>query len=91
MKAFHAEQASLPDAQRAARRQHIMTKINRLRPGGTGSLAAIQTHDGSILTDREQMAAELRRHWEGTFRDKPIDPVALEGWLRDYVPSMHSH
>ena len=86
MRVLQKQQPSLPEAQRSARRQHIMGKLRRIRPGASTSLAAVQAEDGQVHTDPESMTAELQKHWAQTFAGEQVDRGVFSDWLHHTLP-----
>ena len=86
MEDFHQNQTGMPDAQAAARRQSIMTKLLRLKPGAALGLHAIGKSAREVVTEPEQIAKALCDHWRKTFTHQPIDQEALSHWLRATLP-----
>ena len=69
------------------KKEHILTKLKRTRPGQTSSLNAVQTDDGDVSTDPAIIAKALQAHWSKIFSSRPIDSNLLARWL-DSLPSL---
>ena len=67
----------MEETQRANRKEQLATKLKRLCPGASTSLAAVQDAAGTIHTDPPAMAAALAAHWSKIFAGSPIDTAAL--------------
>jgi len=78
------------------KKEHILTKLQRLRPGQTTSVNAVQTAEGEVATDAHSIAAALQSHWAKVFTGAPIDGELLTRWLDTVLgsnpsaPTMHS-
>ena len=86
MEEFHRDQSSMSDSQAAARRQGIMTKLLRLKPGAASGIQAVKDASGNVVTEPHSMAKALSEHWRNTFAHQPIDEQALSRWLEATLP-----
>ena len=67
--------------EKAIKKSNILTKLKRLLPGNSSSLAAIQTQTGRVTGDPKGMAEALREHWERTFKAPLVDGDLMCRWL----------
>ena len=64
-------------------KEGIDRKLAKLKLGSFGSVQALQTEDGTITADREEIAKELGRYWGRVFERKEINQGELEKWLAE--------
>ncbi len=81
----------LPGFQVAARKEHILHRMQKLIPGNSeGAVNGIlDPSNGATLTDTQPMADALTKHWGDVFSKKTIDEAQLDAWLselRDKLP-----
>ena len=60
-----------------------MAKLRRLAPGRSAPIGGLVDRAGQVLTDKTEMAAELRRHWSGVFGPRRHQPAQLKRWLQE--------
>ena len=65
------DRAADPAAFQTQTKSNILTKLKRLLPGCTNSVAAMQCEDGRVTGAADEMAAALKAHWERVFRAPP--------------------
>ena len=64
------------------RKTQLSSKLKRLIPGGTASsIGGIVKTSGEVVTKPEDIAKELKDHWEKTFASKDVDLQIMEAWL----------
>ena len=68
----------------------IERRMQRVCPGASMSIGAVQDSSGEVHTDDSSMARALEQHWSQTFRHQPIDRGKLDSWLSD-VPDFPAH
>ena len=66
-----------------ARRGQIHRMLQRVSPGRSNVLAAVQRRDGSVTTNLTEMHEILQAHWRDVFQVRPPQQVILDCWLRD--------
>ncbi|CAK0835549.1 unnamed protein product [Prorocentrum cordatum] len=86
LSALQAQRGDLTEQEVGVRRSRILTKLKKLAPGRSGSLAGVASTSGDILTDPKEMADALRQHWQDVFAQRPVDEQLLEQWVRDDAP-----
>lgn len=74
---------SLPDYNYAVLKESILVQMKRLVPGSTtASIGGVQDETNTdILTEAEDIAHMLSKHWQAVFDRKEIDRPLLERWL----------
>jgi len=77
---------AIPDAVRTRKREQIDKRLARLLPGAISSIGALVCPDGTLLTEDDDIAKELARHWGEVFAEKPIDKDLLRAWLEGISP-----
>ena len=58
---------------RAQKKASILSKLKRLLPGSSNTVAAIQRDDGSVTGQAAEMAEALAKHWGTVLRALTID------------------
>ena len=81
-----AEEQDIPPAVLAAQRQRFRLRLGRLRPGGSGTVAAVQDAAGTVHTTAEGMADAIAAHWRVVFGANPLDRGAIRQWLAAVLP-----
>ena len=69
------------------RRSRAQVRLNRLKPGNCGTVAALKCADGSMAISPDAIAHELRRHWAEVFSYKAHDEPTLHAWLHEELGS----
>ena len=87
LETLHQQASGLDDDQVQSRRGRIHKMLQRVSPGRSNVLAAIQRPDGTVTTDADEMHSLLRSHWRDVFCARPIRRDVLGRWVRD---EMHS-
>ena len=62
-------------------KSNILTKLKRLLPGCSTTLAAMQRADGQVTDDVTEMANALKTHWERVFKAPAVDFDMMHEWL----------
>jgi len=64
-------------------KESILLKLRRISPGESTSLDAVQDETGKIHTTPEEIAQTLRQHWQGVFKHKDVNNLALQIWMEE--------
>ena len=64
----------------------IISKLKRLLPGGSTTLAAMQTESGEVTDKADEMAEALRVHWERVFQAPLVNLAEMREWLGSLRP-----
>ena len=83
LRALHQDDADDDPDMRERGRQNVMRKLAKLKPGGTTQIQAMKKADGSILTDKKDMAEELISYWAPTFVRQQVDMDDLHRWIQE--------
>ena len=59
--------------------------LYRMAPGSCAKIGAIQTEEGTIVSDPQHMADVLRRHWASVFSARGVDLDLLRQWVADDI------
>ncbi|CAK0886943.1 unnamed protein product [Prorocentrum cordatum] len=62
-------------------KSNILTKLKRLLPGCSTTLAAMQGADGQVTDGATEMANALKTHWERVFQAPAVDFDILREWM----------
>ena len=81
MRVQHEQERDMPDAQRAAKRQQLMVRLKRLRPGASTTLQAVRDASGEVHQDAKSMATALKAHWARVFAGLELKPEDMERWM----------
>ena len=73
---------SLPREQVQRKQTKIQSSLRRLTPGGSAEIGAVLKEDGEIVTEANEIADALKKHWQETFSGKSTDPVLRREWLQ---------
>ena len=87
MRQQQEQEKDLPEPQRSARRQQLMVKLQRLRPGATTSLRAVRDATGAIHQEPEGMATALGQHWGQVFAGAEINHSRILRWMEEAYPA----
>jgi len=68
-------------------KDNILKQIKRLSPGESSSINAMINKDSQVVTSPEDIAAVLRDHWGGVFKEKQIEINALQIWMEELFVS----
>ena len=74
---------NLPESVFVRKKEQIDKKFSKLVPGASSSICCISAGGGKILTDDEDIANVMAKHWEGVLTSSPIDHDLLQVWLED--------
>ena len=58
-----------------------MRLLHKLAPGKGGAVGAVVGDRGEVLSDPQDMANHLRKHWAEVFRARGVDETKLQTWL----------
>ena len=73
LRAIQEDDGVVDDNVQRNRRSRAQVRLNKLRPGSCGTVAALKCADGSMATSPEAIAQELRRHWGEVFSHREHD------------------
>ena len=59
--------------------------LYRMAPGSCAKIGAIQTEEGTLVSDPQHMADVLRRHWAAVFSARGVDLDLLRKWVADDI------
>ena len=89
-RAIQEDDGKVDDQVQRTRRSRAQVRLNRLKPGSCGSVAALKCADGSMATTPDAIAHELRKHWGQVFSHRAHDDPTLHTWLRQELGSSGS-
>ena len=73
------------------RRKKGTRLLHKLAPGKCGAIGAVINDRGKFLTDPQEMANHLHKHWEEVFRAKGINQGRLQAWLEEDADERAQH
>jgi len=68
---------------RARSKESILKKLKRLAPGETSTINAMCDGSGRVQTSPDEIANVLKQHWEGVFKHKEVNTLALQIWMEE--------
>ena len=74
LRQFQDAQGGMEASHAKSVRDHLHTRLRRLRPGSAQGVRAVQLTSDEITTQASRIAAELTAHWSKVFSDRPVDP-----------------
>ena len=86
LRAHQEQEQDTPAAQQAARRQQLMTRLKRLRPGASTALQAVVDSAGRVRQEPAEMARALGAHWAKVFDGKALNMEHVQSWLEEAYP-----
>jgi len=87
IQSLNSAEATVEDRSRT--KDSILQRLKRLSPGESTSLDALQDAAGKIHTSPLEIAKMLRQHWEGVFKHKEVDSLALQIWMEELFIKDH--
>jgi hypothetical protein len=87
LRAHQRQEQETPPAQQAGRRQQLMTRLKRLRPGASTALQAVQDHTGRVRQEPADMAKALSAHWSKVFAGQALREQDIQSWLEETYPA----
>ena len=85
LRVIQGDDGTVDDQVQRNRRSRAQVRLNRLRPGNCGTVAALKCADGSMAITPDAIAHELRRHWGEVFSHRAHDQPTLHSWLLEEV------
>ena len=79
---LHQTKDSLSDYDYSNHKEHLLTRLKKLIPGGSMSLNAIHSPNG-VSTDPREIADALREHWGKVFHGREVDLSIYGSWLAE--------
>jgi hypothetical protein len=74
--------ALLPEAM-ARWRDYTLRQLKGLSPGKSAALTATTSRDGTVVTNSEDIATALRKHWQPIFARRTLVAELLATWLAE--------
>lgn len=86
LRAHHTQASETPVAQQAHRREQLMIRLKRLRPGASTVMPAVKAEDGEVRQEPAAMAQALAAHWSKVFAGRTLQEEDIAAWMEAAYP-----